>query len=82
MHLPDLVCEEVRLFEKSTYSHEQWKFWDSNNVIANDQIVFEVQCSIVRSQKEGIQVRLPKDEHIRVRLMFEKMMFESVHWMI
>ena len=28
--------------------------------------------------KSDVQIRLPIDEHIRVRLMFEKLMFESV----
>ena len=37
-----------------------------------------VRSSIVRSQKQGVRVRLPIDEHVRVRSMFEKMMFESV----
>ena len=35
----------------------------------------------VRSKK-GVQVRLPIDEHIQIRLMFEKMMFETVRWII
>ena len=37
-----------------------------------------VRSSIVRSQKWGVRVRLQIDEHVRVRSMFEKIMFESV----
>ena len=36
--------------------------------------MFQVWCSIVRSQKLGIRVRLPIDEHFRVRSMFAKIM--------
>ena len=32
-----------------------------------------VRSSIVRSQKQGVRVRLPIDEHVRVRSIFEKM---------
>ena len=28
--------------------------------------------------KKGVRVRLPIDEHVQVRSMFEKLMFESV----
>ena len=34
--------------------------------------MFEVWCSIVRSQKLGVWVQLPIDEYVRVRLMFKK----------
>ena len=44
--------------------------------------MLEVWCSIFGSQKCGVRVGLPKDEHVPVHLMFEKMMFESVRWII
>ena len=35
-------------------------------------IRFEVRCSIIRSQKKGVRVRSPLDEHVRVRSMIKK----------
>ena len=40
--------------------------------------MFEVQCLIVQSQKMCVWVQLPKDEHVLVRSMLEKPMFNSV----
>ena len=44
--------------------------------------MFEVRFSIVKKPKFGVQVRLPKDEYLWVRLMFKNTMFESVWWVI
>ena len=33
---------------------------------------FQVRCSIIQSQKWGVRVRLPIDEHVQVRSMFKK----------
>ena len=47
-------------------------------ILVMGRTMFEVRCSIVRSQKLGVRVRLQIDEHVQVHSMFEKMMFESV----
>ena len=51
-------------------------------VLVMGRTMFEVRCSIVRSQKWGVRVQLLKDEKVWVPSMFEQMMFESVQWII
>ena len=46
------------------------------------QTMFDVWCSIDRSYEYGCPVQLPIDEHVWDHSMFEKMMFESVRWVI
>ena len=40
--------------------------------------MFEVRCSIVRSQKQDVRVRSPTNEHVRVRSMFQKWCSSSI----
>ena len=70
MYLEYTTCfehfkEHLRKISKNIYVAMVWT-------------IFEVRCSIVQSQKFGVLVQLPKDEHVQVCSMFEKMMLESV----
>ena len=50
-------------------------FYGLNRLVVTDRTLFKVRCPMIRSQIQGAQVRLPKDEHVRVCLMFEKRKF-------
>ena len=51
-------------------------------LVVMGQTMFDVWCSIDRSYEYGCPVQLPIDEHVWDCSMFEKMMFESVRWVI